>query len=342
MKKAIIVSAIVEPKNKHNYTELKQTLEVLEVLKGLSKDYEIVASSEQSIEEVKPAVSSMAPFIKYSCCEGTFKYRLNRIEEHLEPVLAIDEDEKNRAIYSAHLIPAFHPADFLKRKDQILASLGVKKKPSKKNVSKGDPVFVDHFAKGLSDLLTLQGSKHDDFIEPLPESLEKLIDKTIFDIEKPINPDEDVCELFDRVVKMAGLHEQLAGKAFRFPQSPESFKDNLPKGLPEHIHFGRCIAEPLKKTKVEDILEQGADFFESRREEYGEEYLKTGKIRKAFFPNGIKLETESDFYYFHLFNMIATKLSRIAGHWGKGQHDDSWNDVMVYAAMALERVKNEK
>ena len=291
MKKAIIVSARVEPKNKHNYTELAQTVEVLEVLKGLSKDYEIVASSEQLVEEIYLTVKKAAPFIKRVYSNVSFENRLALIKQTFEPVLAIAEDEKVREIYSAHLIPAFHPADFLKSKDQILASLGVKKKPSKKNVSKVDSVFADRFEKGLVDLLTFQS---------------------------PTN-----------VVKMTGLHEKLAGRAF--------------KGKPpKHINFDRCIAEPLKKTKVEDILKQGADFFESRREEYGEEYLKTGKIRKAFFPNGIKLKTENDFYYFHLFNIIATKLGRIAEHWRKGQHEDSWNDIMIYAAMALERVKNEK
>ena len=114
--------------------------------------------------------------------------------------------------------------------------------------------------------------------------------------------------------------------------------------LPSNIENDRLlkirrIAD--SKQQVEDILKKGADFFESRREEYGEEYLKTGKIRKAFFPNGIKLETEDDFYFFHLFDMVCMKLSRIAEHWENGQHEDSWNDIMIYAAMSLERIKND-
>jgi hypothetical protein len=91
---------------------------------------------------------------------------------------------------------------------------------------------------------------------------------------------------------------------------------------------------------VEDVLRNAINFFEKRRKEYGEEYSKTGIIRKAFFPQGVELKTKEDFYFFHLFDMICMKLGRIAEHWINGQHLDSWNDIMVYAAMGIKKIEN--
>ena len=88
----------------------------------------------------------------------------------------------------------------------------------------------------------------------------------------------------------------------------------------------------MKKT-VAELLRDSANLFDSRNAMYGDGYNRTGKILKAFFPNGIHLNTEEDFSRFFTFGMLLVKLDRYARNFCKGGHLDSIRDAQVYAAM---------
>lgn len=93
------------------------------------------------------------------------------------------------------------------------------------------------------------------------------------------------------------------------------------------------------KERVEnpaERLEELAELFKSRNEEYGSDYKIFGTRIKQFFPNGIVLATESDFKRFALLVMMIGKMSRYAQNFSKGGHDDSLRDLSVYAQMLAE------
>ncbi len=92
------------------------------------------------------------------------------------------------------------------------------------------------------------------------------------------------------------------------------------------------------KLKVEDILIEAAALFVSRNEQYGDAYTRHGEIAAKLFPEGVSLKTPEEFYQWHIYELMLIKMNRIANAMAMGQfHEDSYNDIMVYAAMALEQ-----
>jgi len=87
------------------------------------------------------------------------------------------------------------------------------------------------------------------------------------------------------------------------------------------------------------ILNSAAQLFEAKNIEYGDAYKRHGKIMKEFFPDGLTLETEDDFFKFHLFELDVIKSNRIASCMADHQdHPDSWEDKIIYSAMAKESI----
>lgn len=93
----------------------------------------------------------------------------------------------------------------------------------------------------------------------------------------------------------------------------------------------------LDKTAADHLREMAA-FYEKRNEEYGNAHTRHGKIMAAFFPDGITLKTAADFHTYHAFELIVIKLNRIAGQFPI-PHMDSWLDLCVYGAIAIEEIK---
>ena len=88
-------------------------------------------------------------------------------------------------------------------------------------------------------------------------------------------------------------------------------------------------------TTVEAELMLAADLFEERDELYGETYLTHGNVMSALFPNGIKLESASDFTMFNMINIMASKMNRLSIGFEKDSiHLDSLVDLASYSAMA--------
>lgn len=91
-----------------------------------------------------------------------------------------------------------------------------------------------------------------------------------------------------------------------------------------------------KSEKAHQILSRLSDLHKTKNEEYGNGYLEFGKIFMGLFPNGVKLETESDFTRFGALNIMVSKLDRYCKNFTKGGHSDSLDDLSVYTAMLRE------
>lgn len=79
-----------------------------------------------------------------------------------------------------------------------------------------------------------------------------------------------------------------------------------------------------------DNLRRATETFAERNKQYGDSYKNFGRLCLALFPQGIGLETESDFNRFGVIFMILSKLSRYSANPDKG-HLDSAHDMGVYA-----------
>jgi hypothetical protein len=94
--------------------------------------------------------------------------------------------------------------------------------------------------------------------------------------------------------------------------------------------------QPKATPKVSDIalgLENAAETFRKRSEEYGSNFLNMGEAMAGMFPNGVTLQSPEDFVRWHLFELNMIKMSRYASNWDKGGHADSLVDACVYPAM---------
>lgn len=86
-------------------------------------------------------------------------------------------------------------------------------------------------------------------------------------------------------------------------------------------------------------MAQALETIKEKRKQYGDSYLKYGKVMMALFPNGIKTYDEEDFNRLGLLNMIVHKLVRYTNQW-ENKHQDSIHDLGVYAFM-LEALDND-
>lgn len=75
---------------------------------------------------------------------------------------------------------------------------------------------------------------------------------------------------------------------------------------------------------------------ESRAALYGDDYKHFGKIVKALFPGGVRLKTAEEINRFGLLLRIVSKTSRYARSFERGGHEDSLDDISVYAQLLAE------
>jgi hypothetical protein len=88
--------------------------------------------------------------------------------------------------------------------------------------------------------------------------------------------------------------------------------------------------------KVNDLLKQADDTYAERNKVYGDSYKEFGTIIKAFFPNGVTLNTVEDMNRWGVFQMMLSKIHRYAKNFYTGGHSDSLVDLSVYSAMLNE------
>jgi len=136
------------------------------------------------------------------------------------------------------------------------------------------------------------------------------------------------------------IHEVLATK---FPAMALYFDDRAVGVVTNtcHTHIVPDM-EPVTNSSppltVPEILEQAAETYRQRHLVYGDNYKNYGKLMKALFPQGLKIETEQDWIQLGLIHNCTTKLARYAGAGSEG-HKDSAHDLSVYAAMLEEVTK---
>lgn len=103
------------------------------------------------------------------------------------------------------------------------------------------------------------------------------------------------------------------------------------------------MGQPKEKTvnKVSDDLTRLAQLHESRNSEYGNAYKKHGAVMLALFPEGLNISSEGDQARLGVLNILVGKLVRYAGAFPNRGHDDSLDDLAVYAMM-LKELDQEK
>ena len=87
---------------------------------------------------------------------------------------------------------------------------------------------------------------------------------------------------------------------------------------------------------VPDRLKGLGKIYQERNALYGSNYKNFGKILMGMFPLGIELKDEEQFNRFALFLQLVHKISRYARNIQSGGHQDSLDDLAVYAQMMAE------
>lgn len=93
-----------------------------------------------------------------------------------------------------------------------------------------------------------------------------------------------------------------------------------------------------------DLLQQSVETFKQRAEVYGDNYKRFGKIMALLIPAGTEIVANPEaLNRLGLLVQIVSKLTRYCENFNKGGHDDSLNDISVYAAMlrSLDQEINE-
>lgn len=83
-------------------------------------------------------------------------------------------------------------------------------------------------------------------------------------------------------------------------------------------------------------LRAAADLFEERNAAYGGNYLTMGAVMSAIYPQGLTVKTQEEWTRLMLQVLRVMKETRYAQNFQKGGHEDSLDDLAVYALMAAE------
>jgi hypothetical protein len=143
----------------------------------------------------------------------------------------------------------------------------------------------------------------------------------------------------DYVLKIAMLEKHFGSKKNALDHIFLALEDR-DQVVRAYRKYGIPVAQICEDATVEKDqnfvvreLHQLAALFEERDKQYGAAYLDVGKVWIALFPNGLTLKTERDFRRACLLMMLIHKLKRYAAGWERGGHDDSLDDLAVYAMM---------
>jgi len=85
--------------------------------------------------------------------------------------------------------------------------------------------------------------------------------------------------------------------------------------------------------EVHELLLEAAKTFESRNKEYGNAYLRFGKVMAEIFPAGLTIDTPTEWMRLGLFIQIINKACRASASMPLRPHPDSIHDLGVYAFM---------
>ena len=102
---------------------------------------------------------------------------------------------------------------------------------------------------------------------------------------------------------------------------------------------GERVTERLKpKKNAADFLLEIAGIYRDRKPMYGDNYKYVGKAMAALFPDGLTISPDDDetFNRLHFVMHMYSKLSRYCMNLQNGGHQDSLDDLAVYAMLARE------
>lgn len=95
---------------------------------------------------------------------------------------------------------------------------------------------------------------------------------------------------------------------------------------------------------VPEALRKAAEIYEERNKLYGDNYKTFGNVWLALFPDGISTTSAqnplSACNRLGIMVQIVAKMTRYANNFNNGGHDDSLQDLVVYATM-LRELDNE-
>jgi hypothetical protein len=89
------------------------------------------------------------------------------------------------------------------------------------------------------------------------------------------------------------------------------------------------------QTPDERLL-KAASLFKERNGQYKANYLRFGPTLAVMFPDGVRVQGAEELGRFLLFAHLFTKLTRYATNMNSGGHEDSLDDLSVYAMMLAE------
>lgn len=87
---------------------------------------------------------------------------------------------------------------------------------------------------------------------------------------------------------------------------------------------------------VPQALAALGELYRERNALYKDNYKNFGKTLVGLFPRGLTLNTVEEFNRFAIFLQLMHKMSRYANATQSGGHDDSLDDISVYAQMLRE------
>jgi len=96
-----------------------------------------------------------------------------------------------------------------------------------------------------------------------------------------------------------------------------------------------AVLDLQQPQTVPSMLRNAAKLYEARNAVYGDNYRRYGKVVLDLM-GPTELRTISDFNRFAIMTHIMTKLARYALNFQKGGHDDSLDDICVYAMILKE------
>jgi hypothetical protein len=86
----------------------------------------------------------------------------------------------------------------------------------------------------------------------------------------------------------------------------------------------------------DEALARLGELYLQRHSVYGSTNEDFGKVFMAFFPAGVEVRDEETANRLALFNHVADKLARYARQFANGGHEDSLDDVSIYAQLLQE------
>lgn len=87
---------------------------------------------------------------------------------------------------------------------------------------------------------------------------------------------------------------------------------------------------------VPDQFNEKAALYKQRNALYGDTYKLQGELMNLLFQGGLDLDGVADHNRYAIFQTMISKMCRYAANFKVGGHEDSLDDISVYAMMLKE------